>query len=165
MAGLAALAFPEVAAQPAAQRVATDKEAIHAALRAMLQLPRAQRYRIVVEKLTKNVNEAHLREIFSAYGSIRDVDLPMNRQFMTNRGTAYILYDSTPHAESAIAHMHEAQLDGAVISVSIVLPPTPAAQAVPHQAGTVPLPAVSVLPQHAEAPRREVDTLAETEAE
>lgn len=35
---------------------------------------------IVVEKLTKNVNEAHLREIFGAYGPIKDIDLPMNRQ-------------------------------------------------------------------------------------
>lgn len=35
---------------------------------------------IVVEKLTKNVNEAHLREIFGSYGSISDLDMPMNRQ-------------------------------------------------------------------------------------
>jgi len=97
--------------------------------------------KIVVEKLTKTVNENHLREIFGAYGPIRDLDMPMNRQckslprdtsilssflkptpVMTNRGTAYILYTDAPDAESAIAHMHEAQLDGAVINVSIVLP-------------------------------------------
>ena len=41
---------------------------------------------------------------------------------MTNRGTAYIVYTDTPDAEAAIAHMHEAQLDGAIINVSIVLP-------------------------------------------
>lgn len=41
---------------------------------------------------------------------------------MTNRGTAYILFESINDAESAIAHMHEAQLDGASINVSIVLP-------------------------------------------
>lgn len=41
---------------------------------------------------------------------------------MTNRGTAYILYHDPADAEAAIAHMHEAQLDGAVLSVSIVLP-------------------------------------------
>jgi len=29
---------------------------------------------------------------------------------MTNRGTAYIIFNSTASAESAIAHMHEAQL-------------------------------------------------------
>ncbi|KAI4249192.1 MAG: hypothetical protein L6R40_000650 [Gallowayella cf. fulva] len=77
---------------------------------------------IVVEKLTKNVNEHHLREIFGSYGPIKDLDLPMNKQFMTNRGTAYILYANTTDAEAAIAHMHEAQLDGAIISVSVVLP-------------------------------------------
>ncbi|WEW59434.1 hypothetical protein PRK78_004907 [Emydomyces testavorans] len=35
---------------------------------------------IVIEKLTKNVNEDHLREIFSAYGDIQSLELPMNRQ-------------------------------------------------------------------------------------
>ncbi|KAL1636525.1 hypothetical protein SLS56_001108 [Neofusicoccum ribis] len=75
---------------------------------------------IVVEKLTKNVNEDHLREIFGAYGRIQDLDMPINRQFMTNRGTAYIMYGDAPSAEAAIAHMHEAQLDGAVLAVSIL---------------------------------------------
>lgn len=41
---------------------------------------------------------------------------------MTNRGTAYILYYDPADAEAAIAHMHEAQLDGAILNVSIVLP-------------------------------------------
>lgn len=35
---------------------------------------------LVVEKLTKNVNENHLHEIFGAYGPIKDLELPMNRQ-------------------------------------------------------------------------------------
>ncbi|KAL9056080.1 MAG: hypothetical protein Q9162_003142 [Coniocarpon cinnabarinum] len=41
---------------------------------------------------------------------------------LTNRGTAFILYEEMDEAEAAIAHMHEAQVDGAVINVSIVLP-------------------------------------------
>src|SRR6266498_4378136 len=41
---------------------------------------------------------------------------------MTNRGTAYIYYSSPRDAELAISHMHEAQLDGTVVNVSIVLP-------------------------------------------
>ncbi|EKD14375.1 RNA recognition domain-containing protein [Drepanopeziza brunnea f. sp. 'multigermtubi' MB_m1] len=77
---------------------------------------------VVIEKLTKNVNESHLREIFGTFGQIRDLDMPMNRSFNTNRGTAYILYTSEADAEAAIAHMHESQIDGAVINVSIVLP-------------------------------------------
>ena len=48
--------------------------------------------------------------------------MKLNVVVMTNRGTAYIVYSNTPDAEAAIAHMHEAQLDGAIINVSIVLP-------------------------------------------
>ncbi|KAI1307499.1 hypothetical protein F5Y03DRAFT_352487 [Xylaria venustula] len=78
--------------------------------------------KIVVEKLSKTINERHLYEIFGQYGTIRDLDLPMSRQFGTNRGTAYILYVNEADAEAAIASMHEANLDGAIINVSIVLP-------------------------------------------
>ncbi|CCU76601.1 unnamed protein product [Blumeria hordei] len=78
--------------------------------------------KIVVEKLTKNITADHLREIFGTYGTIRDLDMPMNRQFDFNRGTAYILYAAEVDAEAAIAHMHESQIDGAIINVSIVLP-------------------------------------------
>ncbi|KAL4888523.1 hypothetical protein BDV59DRAFT_196363 [Aspergillus ambiguus] len=86
----------------------------------LASFPRSSK--IVVEKLTKNVTEAHLREIFGGFGDIQSLDLPMNKAFMTNRGTAYILYHDPADAEAAIAHMHEAQLDGAVLNVSIVLP-------------------------------------------
>ncbi|KAL2753988.1 hypothetical protein ACRALDRAFT_1075915 [Sodiomyces alcalophilus JCM 7366] len=77
--------------------------------------------KIVVERLTKNVNEDHLYEIFGQFGPIKDLDLPINR-FGVNRGTAYLLYDHEADAEEAIAHMHEGQIDGAMINVSIVLP-------------------------------------------
>ncbi|PYH97771.1 RNA-binding domain-containing protein [Aspergillus ellipticus CBS 707.79] len=83
-------------------------------------LPKSSK--IIVEKLTKNVTESHLREIFSGFGDIKSLDLPMNKAFLTNRGSAYILYHDPADAEAAIAHMHEAQFDGAVLNVSIVLP-------------------------------------------
>ncbi|KAF2244093.1 hypothetical protein BU26DRAFT_407083, partial [Trematosphaeria pertusa] len=63
-----------------------------------------------------------LREIFGNYGPIKDLKLPLNPAFNVNRGTAYILYEEINDAERAIAKMHEAQLDGAKILVSIVLP-------------------------------------------
>ncbi|KFY04799.1 hypothetical protein O988_00512 [Pseudogymnoascus sp. VKM F-3808] len=78
--------------------------------------PDVRSTKIVVERLTKNINENHLRELFGSFGEIVDMDMPMNRQFGTNRGTAYILYEVEADADQAIAHMHEAQLDGAVIS-------------------------------------------------
>ncbi|MCJ1240130.1 hypothetical protein MMC14_008130 [Varicellaria rhodocarpa] len=95
--------------------------------------------KIVVEKLTKNVNEGHLREIFGAYGPIKEVDLPINRQFMTNRGTAYILFNSSPPAESAIAHMHEAQLDGTTIHLAEEVPPLLSATTPAHLLSKTPI--------------------------
>lgn len=58
-------------------------------------------------------------------------------QVMTNRGTAYILFNDPADAEAAIAHMHEAQLDGAVLNVSIVLPRRAFSQSPPPQSGRV----------------------------
>lgn len=34
---------------------------------------------VVVERLTKNINEDHLYEIFGQYGHIKDLDLPISR--------------------------------------------------------------------------------------
>ncbi|KAL7621018.1 hypothetical protein AAE478_008330 [Parahypoxylon ruwenzoriense] len=73
--------------------------------------------KIVVEKLTKTINEDHLHEIFGQYGPIRDLDMPMNRP-------SYILYVHEADAEAAIAHMHEAVLD-AEARISILDFPRP----------------------------------------
>ncbi|KZZ97675.1 Nucleotide-binding, alpha-beta plait [Moelleriella libera RCEF 2490] len=69
------------------------------------------------------MNEDHLYEIFGQFGPVKDLDLPINRTSEepvgTNRGTAYILFDHEADAEAAISHLHEAQVDGATINVSI----------------------------------------------
>ncbi|KAF2997648.1 hypothetical protein E8E13_005309 [Curvularia kusanoi] len=90
---------------------------------------------IVVEALTKNVKEGHIREIFGKFGTIKDLRMPMNPVFNINRGTAYILYAEIDEAERAIAKMHEAQLDGAKIQVSIVLPRRRFSQTPPPRRG------------------------------
>ncbi|KTW27198.1 uncharacterized protein T551_03192 [Pneumocystis jirovecii RU7] len=76
--------------------------------------------KILIEKLTKNVTVAHIREIFGSYGEISSIDMPMNRRLNINRGLCYIIYTSSNSANAAISHMHEGQIDGSVISVSIV---------------------------------------------
>jgi RNA recognition motif-containing protein len=37
---------------------------------------------IVIENLTRNVNEGHLKEIFGAYGDILEIDMPNNKACM-----------------------------------------------------------------------------------
>lgn len=78
--------------------------------------------KILIEKLTKNVTVAHLREIFGSYGEIKSIDMPMNQRLNINRGLCYIVYASSSSANAAISHMHEGQIDGSVITVSIVTP-------------------------------------------
>ncbi|CAI6340480.1 unnamed protein product [Periconia digitata] len=84
--------------------------------------PAPRSAKIIVEQLTKNVNEDHLHEIFGHYGPIKDLQLPLNPAFRVNRGTAFIVYDEIEDAEKAIASMHLAELDGSKLQVSIVLP-------------------------------------------
>ncbi|KAF4432471.1 Serine/arginine-rich splicing factor SR45 [Colletotrichum fructicola] len=113
---------PSRSQSPAPRRNGRYRSESRSRSRGRSQSPVVRSTKIVVERLTKNINEGHLEEIFSQFGPIKDLDLPINRTYGTNRGTAYILYDHEADAEEAIAHMHEAQIDGAVINVSIVLP-------------------------------------------
>ncbi|GFN10773.1 RNA-binding protein with serine-rich domain 1 [Aspergillus tubingensis] len=111
--------YPVVEAEAEAQRPDVTERKTSAGPRVPLPMLQEAQRSIVIEKLTKNVTESHLREIFGGFGDIQSLDLPMNKAFMTNRGTAYILYHDPADAEAAIAHMHEAQLDGATLNFNI----------------------------------------------
>ena len=57
----------------------------------------------------------------------------------TNRGLCYLLYHSPSAASAAIAHMHESQLDGSKIEVSIVIPRRiPGSAGIPNPIGAAP---------------------------
>jgi RNA-binding protein with serine-rich domain 1 len=82
--------------------------------------PSNTRTQIIIEKLTKNITESHLREIFSRFGAISSLDLPLHRTFNHNRGTAYIVYASAASATEAFVKMHEGWIDGVQVDVRIV---------------------------------------------
>ncbi|KAG6890952.1 hypothetical protein C0995_000909 [Termitomyces sp. Mi166 len=108
---------------------------------------------IIVTNLTRNVAESHLQTIFSLYGPITKIDLPVYGKSGQNRGKAALEFADPPSAHKAFTHMDGGQLDGATLKLELsTLPvrsrsPTPPPQRPrpPHTADaeTPPLPAIA----------------------
>ncbi|CEP10940.1 hypothetical protein [Parasitella parasitica] len=67
---------------------------------------------ILVTNLTRNVKEDHIREIFGEFGKISYLEFPINKLLKTNKGKAYIDFETQDDADKAISYMDNAQLDG-----------------------------------------------------
>lgn len=51
-------------------------------------------------------SKEHIQEIFSTYGKIKMIDLPMNRVHPhLSKGYAYVEYETPEEAEKALKHM------------------------------------------------------------
>ena len=72
---------------------------------------------VLVSALTPNVTTPHLQEIFSFYGSIASINVPINPQSGLTRGIAYIDYTVEQDAINAVKHMDKGQIDGNVVRV------------------------------------------------
>jgi RNA recognition motif-containing protein len=71
--------------------------------------------RLHVSKLTRNVTEEHLREIFSTYGTLIHCELAIDERYQLPKGYAIIEYDTQAQADAAHEYMNEGQLDGNII--------------------------------------------------
>uniref|UniRef100_H2YA27 RRM domain-containing protein n=1 Tax=Ciona savignyi TaxID=51511 RepID=H2YA27_CIOSA len=74
-----------------------------------------------IGNLTKNINKEHVTEIFSYYGKVKSVDMPMERNGLP-RGLAYVEFDDHTEAEKALKYMNGGQIDGQVVTLRSVLP-------------------------------------------
>ncbi|KAL2937778.1 Serine/arginine-rich splicing factor SR45 [Bienertia sinuspersici] len=54
-----------------------------------------------INKLTRNVNEGHLKEIFSNFGDVVNVELAMDRVVNLPKGYAYVEFKTRADAEKA----------------------------------------------------------------
>ena len=62
--------------------------------------------KVHIGKLTKNVNKDHIMEIFSTYGTIKNIDIPSERVHPEfSRGHCYIDFDKPEEAEAAVKFM------------------------------------------------------------
>lgn len=76
--------------------------------------------KVCVSKLTRNVNKGHLEEIFSNYGKVKSVDLPLSNGI--SRGIAYVDYHTPEEAEDGLKYMNGGWIDGQEVSVQLVQP-------------------------------------------
>lgn len=72
--------------------------------------------RLHVGRLTRNVTEEHVREIFSLYGQIRHVQLAMDERVHLPKGYAFVDYADRQDAEKAKDYMDGGQLDGNILT-------------------------------------------------
>ena len=78
--------------------------------------------KIHVGNLTRNVNKDHITEIFSIYGKVRHVEMPVNRNNLVLRNYAYVEYEGPIEAEKAVKHMDGGWIDGQEVQTKLVLP-------------------------------------------
>ncbi|XP_013206749.1 RNA-binding protein with serine-rich domain 1-like [Microtus ochrogaster] len=69
--------------------------------------------KVHIERLTRNVTNDHM-EIFSTYGKIKMIDMPVERIYpYLSKGYAYVEFENPDEAEKALKHMDGGQIDGA----------------------------------------------------
>jgi RNA-binding protein with serine-rich domain 1 len=97
-----------------------------------------------IDHLSRNVNEAHLKEIFGNFGEVVNVELSMDRMVNLPRGYGYIEFKKRTDAEKALLYMDGGQIDGNVVKLRFTLaprqrasspmkaPPPPPKRDVPH---------------------------------
>ena len=81
---------------------------------------------VLAEHLSRNVTEAHVMEIFSRWGEICGVVMPLNSLTGYCRGFAQIEYKEMDQAVEAIRCMDGGQLDGNIVRLSLFKPLPPA---------------------------------------
>lgn len=85
--------------------------------------PEAETSRLHVGHLTRNVQAEHIHEVFSTYGTVKHVELAMDKAVNLPRGFAYVEFSKRSEAEEAQKLMDGGQLDGNQLSVAFVLVP------------------------------------------
>ena len=68
---------------------------ISANAKPLVDAPKAAARRIFIGRLSRNVNEKHVAEIFATYGPIKSIDMPLDTLHTTlHKGFAYVEYEN-----------------------------------------------------------------------
>ena len=83
-------------------------------------IPKQELIIVVIHNITPNVTEAHLKEIFSNYGEVKEVYIPINKETLLKKNYAFIEFITKENAEKAQLYLDEGQIDGKVVRVEII---------------------------------------------
>jgi len=74
--------------------------------------------KLYIGNLDYNTNEQRLRDVFSEFGDVIDIFIPVVRATKRSRGFAFVTLDSQDAAKQAIAQRDQTELDGRTIRVN-----------------------------------------------
>ncbi|WOL01260.1 serine/arginine-rich splicing factor SR45-like isoform X2 [Canna indica] len=109
-----------------------------------------------IDHLSRNINEAHLKEIFGNFGEVVNVELAMDRLVNLPRGYGYVEFKKKVDAEKALLYMDGGQIDGCVVRVRFTL--------TQRQKASSPPKAIPVAPKREAPPRNKVGPSLEKDA-
>eukprot|EP01083_Nonionella_stella_P201945 738245_1 len=70
-----------------------------------------------IDKLSRNITDNHLRDIFSTYGEVESISVQIDSKVKLSLGWAFVEFKQRKGAENAYTNMHNAQMDGKNISI------------------------------------------------
>ena len=73
---------------------------------------------LYIRNINRKTTNKVLSEIFSKYGEIKDIHIPVDYYTKEVRGFAYIKYKSHNDAEDALKNLNNTEIDGRVINIS-----------------------------------------------
>lgn len=78
--------------------------------------------KLFVGNLSFNTTENQLQDLFSAHGTVMEVDLIMDKFSGRPRGFGFVTMESKEAAEAAIQALHGKQVDGRAVTVNEARP-------------------------------------------
>ena len=78
--------------------------------------------KLFVGNLSFKTTENELQDAFSAFGTVTEANLMMDRMTNRPRGFGFVTMSTAEEAQKAIAAMNGAQLDGRALTVNVARP-------------------------------------------
>ena len=83
--------------------------------------PKVHLGKVIVRNLVFDLREKHLLAAFKKYGKISEVTVPINPSTNTNRGFAFVEFETREMATSAITEMHGSKYKGRNLTVEFAV--------------------------------------------